>query len=229
LQIGGITYPVALPGADKSLVPFVDPVLAKLLPYYRAVLRHYLDAAFASAMAGQATTACSEAVGVDVSEYLENLAPRLPLLAMYPVRTGEARLVTLELYADTTVYRLDYYLPVLNADQAVRVLPLLQAARKLLVGATYAQGDENVAGSLASSGVLAQAGVTEMRVGRSEFTKMGEAAHRVPLLSIEVEVDVQGRPTFDGADLSAINASLDVGAEADGALFPNLVEVKHTP
>ncbi len=223
----GVTFPLAPPGPDKSLVALCDPVIAKMLPFYAAVIRENVGVAFVAAMAGQSATAVADVAGADVGEYLDEVALRFPLLTMHPVRSSEARLRTLEHEAVTVTYRLEYYLPAgLTADQDLRVAPILQAVLRVLTAATYAQRDALVAGS---DDVLGQAGVEALRVGRGEFTTRRDVDHRQRMLSLEIEADLRSEGRIDWPAMTRVDASIDVGAEADGLLLPDFVQVRKTP
>jgi hypothetical protein len=236
ITIGGLTFPLPAPAPGVSLLATCDPFADALLPYFRALIRHYCSAAFAAASAAPAESAlfpqaCETVSNVSAETRFRGSKPQLPLLCLYPVRARDGGAETMGLVSDAVEYRLEYVLPQLNPEQEERVLPLLPAVRLLLVAAIYAAVDTSVAGP---ADVLNRAGISQLECSDAEFTEFLGAAHRLPMLSMKLIATFQSRPDLSaGALLTSVTTSLDVGGEADanddGELLPGAVSFKVTP
>lgn len=229
ILVGGIAFPLAPPAAAGDLAASCDPVASSLLPYYRALIRHYCSAAFAAATstpaaASQYPEACEAAAAAPADVCLARSAQRLPLLTLSPRRARDAGQETFGSVSDKVEYRLEYVLPAFDPEVEERVRPILLAVRHLLLAATYHGGDANVPGSALA---LAAAGLDEIEFGEADFSDFEGPQRRLPMLAMSLIVKVSTREDPNaGALLARQLATLDAGSDADGGLVTALAEVQ---
>lgn len=184
IQYGGTSLPLA-PGAatQHSLLQAADPALYWALQYWAAMLEKYVGAAAVSeglAVRAPIGQAVASTLPYDPQPFFtESVQFVPPALAVYRVqgtfvpRSAVWRQMQSE-------WEIAYILPALSAGAAVRLLPLLQAAGRVLDDTTDRKGDPGWMGGANpfgdGYGNVSRIGFTSYRLGRYD-DDTGRAYH----------------------------------------------------
>lgn len=211
-SVGGVSFPV-----DDS--PFVasitalDPVLARALVFYKAMLETHLGAYFAAMVTDSGATNLSssivaETVGYDVTPYLTADQYKFPLLAMYSTEE-EIKDHTVAWYKSTNKYVLLYVLPPLTAAQANKILPILKGIKSVIVDRTIQGYDPAYQNSLE---VWADVGVMEIGVTNARYGALPNVTTNLTFPALELSIECQERENANpGLDtLSGLDTAIDV-------------------
>lgn len=220
LKFGGTSYPLAIPDADtRSLARICDPFSSIYLEFCQTVINHYCQAAWiATGVGGDSKKtdrrACQQATTLPPERYLANVGYSFPLLALYPVNDQPAAMRTLRWSQTTTIYQLDYVLPPVTVEEGERVMGLLRAVRKLLVGVTDKLGDGSYQ---TGEELLGTAGVESVRFLQAEYGFVGgDGAAARPMIAMQLEVkDREMHDTTDDVALDRIKLTVQSVGEND--------------
>lgn len=224
--VGGLSFPIAAPGVDGSLLALCDPFLAVAVPFFRDSVNRAFSTAYTAAMAGQAAiadptqAACVQTCTHDPAPWLTPHTHRFPILALYLVSGEPEKPTQGRTIGAKHVYRMVYVLPSMHLDQAERVLPLLNAfpllINYLIESLCDPQFDNN-------EDPWGDAGLSEINMGRYNvgFLSNGspgqDKAAFFPQVSIDIETHLEADidPT-EYPDL--ITTAVDVQADVANPL-----------
>lgn len=212
----GVTFPVAPPGTGQSLLEACDPICAKLLDFFEAVINACLGDAVAASLAGGSDNGKGVAQKTCVDPSVWNVAERysFPLLALYPISDEAADERTLQRDRTVTRYGLVWSLPRLTTEEAERVFPALPACRRLLIAAL-----EKVVNAEYDNGAspFADTGVDKVTIGAARYGTLlyEDSPLGHPSLSMDVIVEHTDEWAETGEDLEWIKIGIGWSGTGD--------------
>lgn len=228
LHAGGGSLPLAEGSTGESLLERCDPFRSVALAYWQTCINHYVSAAYAKAMAGQALAqsnkACVSTMSVDPAPWLWSEAIKLPLLALFPVSVT-SDMLTMGHERIARRYRFSYLLDPMPFAQYQRIEPLLCAVLDLLVMVTERQSDPEHG---SNTHVWQSAGTTSVRIAEARFGffEGKQTGHLMPAL--EGECHVVLRDTYDESGsypLWGHNVSVSAGDD-EGYQLEDFIEAR---
>lgn len=231
LTFGGITYPLVAQADGAAVVSVADPFIAKALPFWQRCIATYIETAYAAVMKGQTigltNRACQTTLDIDPVPWLDTQIIKPPVLAIYPVKEGFARL-TMERDTTVTDYKVAYVMPAVTFEKYKLLAPMLQAVFRLLVCVTEQQFDASYE---SGQRVWDAAGTMSVVFGEAQYGSLESAdkiGHFLPAFFADVNVSLESAFNQTGATtMTDQEVTVDEGTDAgtgEGGLLEDAVE-----
>lgn len=219
---GGVTLPLVSPGTN-SLLQDADPAVYYTLDYFQSVINTYIGArlvaeAAKSPAVSQITSAVSAVLPYDPAPYLTENQFKFPLLALYRSK-GSFKDHTIAWPHRIAEMTLQYILPPLNAGQAERLLPALNA-----VATTIHERIENMFDPSYQSGLKVwQAAGIESIILQTETYGRWDLGQGLSFPTWTAKLQVAERVSFAAGGLSPL-AGLDLTEDVASNQQPSVTD-----
>ena len=240
LKYGAVQFPLpvgasALGGPGATLLRSADPPLFYLLEFYKFLLEFHLGARFLAEVASggveQIESMVAETLPLNPEAFLVEEHLRFPLLAAYRKSTKFQFIGRQKHKVDDV--EVAYVLPPLQAGQAERLLPILNAVVALLDNRTEQGFDPSYTPTEPTGAAgdpfwkragLVSAGVTGATYGGYAPTD----GLYFPAVILSVELKERSDPDFTEFEESAgASATIDVQDPSDGTVVEDLAQLSY--
>lgn len=218
---GGVTFPLTA-ATTNSLLRDADPAIFFVLEFYKNQLETHLGSrwtAEAALTSLSGTSIVAYTLPYDPAPYLNEQQIKFPLLAAFRAATnfGDRTVVWRN---DTCTVQVAFVLPPLDAGQAERLLPILNAVKAVLDHQTE-QGFYSTytpSGSTAGANVWALSGVEKIELISATFGSYETTAGlNFPSIVCQLQIKERVMPVTGAfGDFVAANVDIDLdNAEGD--------------
>jgi len=222
-KVGAVKFPLALESSTtKTLLQDGDPGLDALLRFCAAMLDTHLGGRWTEAAAEAELTTAPSIVGTkipyDPGPFLTVANYRFPLLALFPVREDMSEHTRTRHKTDGT-FALQWILPPLRAEQALKLLPMLRLVSRVLynrIEQGYDPAHESGALVLGVAG-LAAITVKESTIGYVPVQQRGPTAKPdtfYPCIEFTVVLTEVREDVFAEAGIEGLDAGVSVKDDA---------------